>query len=257
MTSTLESHPLRPASDLRRPGGPGRRHRLRLRRPRHGDRASRSRGRDDFVVLERGDDVGGTWRDNTYPAPPATCRRTCTRSRFAPNPDWPRTYSAPARDPGLPAGDAPTSSASAPHCRFGADVLGAAGTRPPPLAGRRRRPATFRARRARLGGRRAGRPDAIPTSRAWTRSRARRIHSARWDHAHDLAGERVAVIGTGASAIQIVPAIQPAGRAASTVYQRTPPWVVPRTDHPVTPVDAAASTASSRACRSSCGPRST
>ncbi len=57
------------------------------------------------------------------------------------------------------------------------------------------------------------------------------MHSARWDDAHDLAGERVAVIGTGASAIQIVPAIQPVVGSVA-VYQRTAPWIVPRTDRP-------------------------
>ena len=61
------------------------------------------------------------------------------------------------------------------------------------------------------------------------------MHSARWDAAHDLAGERVAVIGTGASAIQVVPAIQPVVDSIA-VYQRTPAWVVPRTDHPVKPL---------------------
>ena len=65
------------------------------------------------------------------------------------------------------------------------------------------------------------------------------MHSARWDAAHDLTGERVAVIGTGASAIQVVPAIQPIVDSIA-VYQRTPAWVVPRTDRPVKPLDAAA-----------------
>ncbi|WP_309229603.1 NAD(P)/FAD-dependent oxidoreductase [Blastococcus sp. TML/M2B] len=60
------------------------------------------------------------------------------------------------------------------------------------------------------------------------------MHSARWDAAHDLTGEKVAVIGTGASAIQVVPAIQPQVESIA-VYQRTPAWVVPRTDHPVKP----------------------
>ena len=58
------------------------------------------------------------------------------------------------------------------------------------------------------------------------------MHSARWDDGVDLAGRDVAVIGTGASAIQIVPAIQPAAGSLA-VYQRTPPWIVPRSDRPV------------------------
>jgi len=56
------------------------------------------------------------------------------------------------------------------------------------------------------------------------------FHSARWDHEHDLAGRRVAVVGTGASAIQIVPAIQPAV-SGLTLFQRTPAWIMPRRDH--------------------------
>ncbi|NEE51068.1 NAD(P)/FAD-dependent oxidoreductase, partial [Streptomyces sp. SID8455] len=55
------------------------------------------------------------------------------------------------------------------------------------------------------------------------------FHSARWDHDYDLAGKRVAMVGTGASAIQIVPAIQPR-TAKLTLFQRTPPWVMPRVD---------------------------
>jgi cation diffusion facilitator CzcD-associated flavoprotein CzcO len=59
------------------------------------------------------------------------------------------------------------------------------------------------------------------------------FHSARWNHDHDLTGERVGVIGTGASAIQFVPAIQP-DVARLHLFQRTPPWVIPRFDHEIT-----------------------
>jgi cation diffusion facilitator CzcD-associated flavoprotein CzcO len=63
-------------------------------------------------------------------------------------------------------------------------------------------------------------------------------HSARWDHEHDLAGERVAVIGTGASAIQFVPEIQPrVGKL--TLFQRTAPWVIPRRDRRLTRIERA------------------
>jgi cation diffusion facilitator CzcD-associated flavoprotein CzcO len=64
------------------------------------------------------------------------------------------------------------------------------------------------------------------------------FHSARWNHEHDLSGERVAVIGTGASSIQFVPAIQPeVGRLC--LFQRTPPWVIPRWDHEITKAEHA------------------
>ena len=60
------------------------------------------------------------------------------------------------------------------------------------------------------------------------------FHSATWDHQHDLTGRKIAVIGTGASAIQFVPRIQPqAGRL--DLYQRTPPWIIPRRDRAITP----------------------
>ncbi|MFD0070694.1 cyclohexanone monooxygenase, partial [Streptomyces sp. NPDC127574] len=62
------------------------------------------------------------------------------------------------------------------------------------------------------------------------------FHSARWDHDHDLRGKRVAMIGTGASAIQIVPAIQP-DVSRLTLFQRTPPWVMPRVDRAITGVE--------------------
>jgi cation diffusion facilitator CzcD-associated flavoprotein CzcO len=64
------------------------------------------------------------------------------------------------------------------------------------------------------------------------------FHSARWNHEHDLAGERVGVIGTGASSIQFVPAIQPEV-AELRLFQRTPPWVIPRWDHKITAVEHA------------------
>jgi cation diffusion facilitator CzcD-associated flavoprotein CzcO len=62
------------------------------------------------------------------------------------------------------------------------------------------------------------------------------FHSARWDHDYDLRGKRVAMIGTGASAIQIVPAIQPEV-AHLTLFQRTPPWVMPRVDRAISGVE--------------------
>ena len=60
------------------------------------------------------------------------------------------------------------------------------------------------------------------------------FHSAQWDHDHDLTGERVAVIGTGASAIQFVPEIQPRVEKLH-VFQRTAPWVIPHRNRPMTP----------------------
>ena len=72
-----------------------------------------------------------------------------------------------------------------------------------------------------------------PTSQGSTRSRGPCFHSARWEHEHDLSGRRVAVIGTGASAAQIIPELAK-GAQTVHVFQRTPQWILPRSDKPFT-----------------------
>ena len=153
---------------------------------------------------------------------------------FAPNPDWPRSYS---EQPEIQAYLQATADRFGvrEHCVFGADVTAARwddaarrwhvtddGRRVPRPGARSRPPARWPTR-------------PTPTSPAWTPSPARSCTRPAGTTRHDLAGEKVAVIGTGASAIQVVPAIQPIVDSVA-VYQRTPAWVVPRTDHPVKPL---------------------
>ncbi len=83
-----------------------------------------------------------------------------------------------------------------------------------------------------------------------------KFHSARWDHDHDLKGKRVASIGTGASAIQLVPAIQPDVEQLH-VFQRTPPWVVPAFEPPAQGLGAPPLPRGPGCCRSSCAAAST
>ena len=171
-------------------------------------------GIEDFVVLERGDDVGGTWRDNTYPGCACDVPSHLYSFSFAPNPRWTRDLLAASPRSATTCGASPTSTASARTCGSntsvsGVDVGRAAGagrveTSDGPLTRARRR------RRHRAAGR-ARRRDA---RRASTTSRARRSTPPRWDHDYDLAGKRVAVVGTGASAIQFVPA-DPAATSSS------------------------------------------
>ncbi|MGY1778185.1 flavin-containing monooxygenase [Geodermatophilus sp. SYSU D00804] len=192
----------------------------------------RQRGETDFVLLERAHDVGGTWRDNHYPGAACDVQSNLYSFSFAPNPDWPRSYS---EQPEIQAYLQATADRFdvRRHCVFGAEVTAARWDD----ADRRWDVETTAGRfRARVLVSAAGaladphRPD-IPGLHSF---RGTVVHSARWDDDHDLTGERVAVVGTGASAVQIVPAIQP--RVGSlAVYQRTPPWIVPRTDHPVSP----------------------
>jgi cation diffusion facilitator CzcD-associated flavoprotein CzcO len=190
------------------------------------------RGETDFVVLERADDVGGTWRDNTYPGAACDVQSNLYSFSFAQNPDWGRSYS---EQPEIQAYLQATADRFdvRRHCVFGADVTAA---RWDDAAQRWLVSTTAGEFRARVLVSAAGAladptyPD-IPGLDSFAGTV---MHSARWDAEHDLTGERVAVIGTGASAIQVVPAIQPIVGSLA-VYQRTPAWVVPRTDHPVKP----------------------
>ncbi len=190
----------------------------------------RDEGVEDFTIWERHDDVGGTWWANTYPGCQCDIPSHLYSFSFAPNPEWSRTYpmQAELRDYlrrcaeryGLldrinlgcevlaaewdePAGHWRVDTTAGP---FTADVLVAA---PGPLS-----------------------EPSIPDLPGLGEFEGDVFHTANWNHDHDLRGRRVAVVGTGASAIQVVPAIGPLVEHL-TVFQRTPPWVVPHRDRPI------------------------
>lgn len=191
-------------------------------------------GIDDFVVLERSGDVGGTWRDNTYPGCMCDVPSHLYSFSFAPKADWSCTY--PKQDEIWHyLRDCTARFAVTPHIRFEHDVTAAAWDE------RRGRWLITTARgdlAARFlvlgtGALSAPRLPDIPGVESFAGTV---FHSAQWRHDHDLSGERVAVIGTGASAIQLVPAIQPAVRRL-TVFQRTAPWVLPHRNRRLNAVD--------------------
>ncbi|MBW9120119.1 NAD(P)/FAD-dependent oxidoreductase [Microbacterium trichothecenolyticum] len=187
--------------------------------------ALRRAGRDDFVLLERGASVGGTWRDNTYPG--IACDVPSHLYGFAthPNPAWSGTYAMGAEIHAYlehvvdvedlrerlrlhtPMRSAEWDAAqevwriATPDGVVVADALVLA-------CGRLTEPA-------------------IPRVPGLEQFPGPLFHSARWDHSADLAGARVGVVGTGASAVQIVPEL---ARTAAhvTLFQRTPAWIVPR-----------------------------
>jgi cation diffusion facilitator CzcD-associated flavoprotein CzcO len=192
----------------------------------------REAGITDIVVLERAQSVGGTWRDNTYPGCACDIPSHLYSLSFALNPDWTYTY---ARQPEIRAylEDTTTALQLRPHLRFGADIEqcrfdASTGRWTIEATDGRRWVARFLI--AGVGGLRDPLIPALPglgsfAGPSW--------HSARWDDSVDLRGKRVAVVGTGASAIQVVPAI--AETAAEVhVFQRTPPWIVPRQDRAYT-----------------------
>lgn len=195
-----------------------------------GRRLLRHAGITDFVILERADDVGGTWRDNTYPGAACDVPSNLYCFSFAPNPSWSRSFSPGAeiqeylrrcaREFGL-----------LPHLRTGHDVEAAHWDH----AAARWHLATsagpFTADVVIAGAGPLTEP-AIPPLPGLDEFAGHVFHSARWDHDHDLTGRHVAVIGTGASSIQFVPAIRP--RVAHLdVYQRSAPWIMPRHDRPL------------------------
>ncbi|MFE4870969.1 flavin-containing monooxygenase [Streptomyces sp. NPDC056682] len=195
----------------------------------------RREGITDFVVLERAGSVGGTWRDNSYPGCACDVPSHLYSFSFAPNPDWPRTFSGQRHIRAYLDHVADTFGLR-PHIRLDHEVTvmrwdaeqlwwkietanGAVLTADVVVSatGPLSDPKT---------------PD-IPGLADFP---GQVFHSARWDHDYDLRGKRVAMIGTGASAIQIVPAIQPRVDRL-TLFQRTPPWVMPRMDRAITGVE--------------------
>ena len=186
----------------------------------------RDKGIDDFVVLERDTRIGGTWRDNTYPGAACDIPSRLYSYSFAPNPDWSHTYSGSAEILSYIEGMVESTGVGA-HIRFEHTVTrleydADAGEWTIALDGRE----PIRARSVIL----ASGPLAncsFPAIRGIEDYEGHKIHSARWDHDYDFTGKKVAVVGTGASAVQIVPELVKTA-ASVKVFQRTPGWVLPR-----------------------------
>jgi cation diffusion facilitator CzcD-associated flavoprotein CzcO/acetyl esterase/lipase len=182
----------------------------------------------DFTIFDKADGIGGVWRDNTYPGAACDVPSHLYSFSFAPRDDWPKRFSEQpdilgylqscARNHGLD-----------DHLRLGTEVTSAEFDEG---SGRWR---------LLLGSGEITEADvlvpacgqlSVPSDAAipgLDSFRGTSFHSARWDHDHDLSGERVGVIGTGASAIQFVPAIAPQV-SSMTIFQRSAPYVIPKVD---------------------------
>lgn len=195
----------------------------------------RREGITDFVVLERAGSVGGTWRDNEYPGCACDVPSHLYSFSFAPNPDWPRSFSGQAHIRAY-LEQVADAFRLRPHIRLNSEVQRTTwdGERlcwEIETSGGRLRADFVVSATGPLSDPRI--PAELPGLDSFP---GKVFHSARWDHGYDLRGKRVAMIGTGASAIQIVPAIQPeVGRL--TLFQRTPPWVLPRADRDISGVE--------------------
>jgi len=186
-------------------------------------------GIEDFVVLERADDVGGTWQANTYPGCQCDVPSHLYSFSFELNPSWTRTYS---RQPEIWAylRRCVERYDLAGHLRFGHELTAATWDEALERWLVETAGGDFSAALLIDATGPLSHP-AVPAIRGLRRFEGKLFHSAEWDHGHDLAGERVAVIGTGASAIQFVPRIQKQV-GQMHVFQRTAPWIMPHTDRP-------------------------
>ncbi|KDN17654.1 flavin-containing monooxygenase [Amycolatopsis rifamycinica] len=183
----------------------------------------------DYVILEKADEVGGTWRDNSYPGCACDVQSHMYSFSYEQNPDWSRSFSPQPEIFDYLKGVADKYRLRE-KIRFGVELTGAHWDER-----ERRWTATTKDGRefvaqflvSGVGGLHIPQ---IPELPGIANFRGQTWHSARWNHEYDLRGKRVAVVGTGASAVQFVPKIAP-DVAELTLFQRTPPWIMPKPDH--------------------------
>ncbi|OBG23817.1 NAD(P)/FAD-dependent oxidoreductase [Mycobacterium sp. 852002-51057_SCH5723018] len=195
--------------------------------------ALRRAGIDDLVIIECADGVGGTWRRNVYPGAACDIQSHLYSYSFAPNKVWSRTY---ARQPEILAylESVADDFDLRRHLMLGTKVRSVRWNSDTwtweCALDRAGRAATLTADVVVCAIGLFGSPR-LPGIEGLTDFAGALIHTARWDHGVELAGKRVAVIGTGASGVQVVPELAKIARSV-TVFQRTPPWMVPKDDRP-------------------------
>jgi cyclohexanone monooxygenase len=189
----------------------------------------------EFTIYEKSDGVGGTWRDNTYPGAACDVPSHLYSFSFEPNPYWSRTY---ATQPEILRylEHCVDKHGLRPHVRTGTTITDATWDEAEQqwrLISDQDEEFTADVVVSALGMLNVPHVPSLP---GIERFRGRMFHSSAWDHSRPLSGERVASIGTGASAIQYVPAIAP-DVAHLSVFQRSPVWVSPRFDAAYSPED--------------------
>ena len=184
-------------------------------------------GIDDLAILERSDRVGGTWRDTSYPGAACDIPSLLYSFSFAGNPTWSRAYS-PAAEICAHIEQLAENFDVHRRIRFRTEVTGLAFDGDAGVWSVTAGNEQFRARTVVLAS--GPLPDSsFPDIRGLDSYAGHKVHSARWDHDFDVAGKRVGVVGTGASAVQIIPELVKQAEFVK-VFQRTPGWVIPRLD---------------------------
>lgn len=194
-------------------------------------------GIESFTILERANDVGGTWRDNNYPGCACDVQSHLYSFSFEPNPNWTRMF---ARQPEIKAylQHCAQKYALLPHIRYDSEVVRAEYDEAAAMWTVTTRKGEVHRANVLVSGMGGLSTPAYPTLKGLENFKGKTFHSADWDHGYDLAGKRVAVIGTGASAIQFVPKV--AEKVARLdLYQRTPVWIIPKPDRVISAAERA------------------
>lgn len=193
----------------------------------------REAGFHNFEIIEKSDDFGGTWLDNSYPGASCDVPAHLYTLSFEPNPDWTETFA------GQPEILAHVQATAEKHglrevTRFGTEIAAAVWDH------RSREWALTTTEGDEIGAAvvisglgQLNRPS-VPSLPGLESFEGTTFHSARWNHDHDLTGRRVAVVGTGASAVQFVPEIVEKVEQLD-LFQRSANWVMPRENPPITP----------------------
>ncbi len=181
-----------------------------------------------FLVLEKAADLGGTWRDNTYPGIAVDITSFTYSFSYEQLPDWSRVF-APGAELKKYADHCAVKYGVREHMRFNAEVESstfdpAAHVWVTTLKGGD--VLTSRYLVLATGGLTIPK---LPDIEGIESFKGKKIHTARWDHSYNLAGKRVGIIGTGATSVQLVPALAPIVKELH-VYQRTPIWILPKPD---------------------------
>lgn len=188
-----------------------------------------------FAIFEKSHDVGGTWLDNSYPGSGCDVPSHLYSFSFEPNPDWSRAFS-PQAEIQRYLRHCAEKYGLLPKIHFGTEIAGASFDASAGLWRIRTSTGEEITARALVSGLgQLNRPH-TPDLPGLASFEGTTFHSARWNHQHDLAGEKVAVVGNGASALQFIPEIAKTAERV-TVFQRSANWVIPRNDRKFSAAD--------------------
>ncbi|HEY1058288.1 MAG TPA: NAD(P)/FAD-dependent oxidoreductase [Limnobacter sp.] len=188
----------------------------------------RENGVHKLAILERASEVGGTWRDNQYPGAACDIPSNLYSFSFAPNPNWSRSYSG-SREILAYVKTLVSDFGLEPLIHFQQNVTSLELDEATGVWNLHTDNGEVWRGRAVVMASGPLANASLPKIEGIDSFKGKKMHSARWDHDYDFSGKRVAVVGTGASAIQIVPELVKKA-AKLKVFQRTPPWVMPRPD---------------------------